>query len=893
MAKKKQAVMLRIGKDTVVTVDQLRHHLSLSLRQPRTRTAIIQRFHKGILETFLDSKDETGYLEAVRTLKETVKELPKTEQDSAAFTGLENIFLDPTQDHHPGGMEIFRNRAQRLLNKQIALLEGLLKEGDVITNKRKDAEQTFTRESVPKDLEVLRGELSKLAKLDLVLAIVGTMKAGKSTAINAIVGTEVLPTRNRPMTALPTLIRHTPGTTNPILRFENRRPINDHASRLRGKVQKSRQDLRHEMDRDPHFHDLVDSIDKGADFKGIYEGASEIAEFLKDLNDLVRLSSRFDLEFPFDDYDEVGEMPVIEVEFAHLAEMQGRSGRLVLLDTPGPNEAGQSQLRRLLQEQLSKSSAVLVVLDYTQMGSVADDYVRGELKKIAEVMAGRTYVLVNKFDEADRHGDDEMQVRKLVTNDFLKDVVMSDDVFPVSARKAYLSNRARQAIRFENRLPEPEQEPWVGDFGKAAFGEMWRDQIENQEAIKKAANRIWEASLFTSPLERVIQSAYDNAAVLAVQSAAAKLSDYEQKMSNYLTIRSKSLKKDITDLESEITALKKDLKEIENSEKEAGKKTNKLLSNIHRALDKRLKKCTNEIEKKIDAYFATGMEIQAKSTRRRRLTRNKLNSFLESFRSLFRTETDTAAQDFDPDCTSIEFKSKSEAEDLIRRMNSSITAIMKQSKIYLLDNITHILDELESQLDLIRENDTTKIIQHLEKRLGDADFQVRIQIPDSTNLELEFRLDGTLEDFFEKKTKHVTKRRRQSGIWGMLCGWFGTDEWGWESYTKKQTRYVVNFEDVRNRINGSMTDFFSGLSEQIGMNIEVPIKENIRAYFAELKLKVEQLRGDFVQGIENKGMTKKKQEDLDQTLQSYLEKNADLRHGCIELNNHLHAIPNK
>ena len=490
----------------------------------------------------------------------------------------------------------------------------------MITEQREDAKQTFTRESVPKDLEVLRGELSKLERLDLVLAVVGTMKAGKSTAINAIIGTEVLPTRNRPMTALPTLIRHTPGTTKPVLRFENRQPINNHASRLRHEVEKSRHDLRDEMERDPHFHDLVDSIDKGDDFKGIYGGASEIAEFLKDLNDLVRLSSRLGIEFPFGDYDEIGEMPVIEVEFAHLSEMKGRSGRLVLLDTPGPNEAGQSQLRKLLREQLSKSSAVLVVLDYTQMGSDADDDVRDELKKIAEVMAGRSYVLVNKFDQKDEHSDTEKQVRDLVTKDLLKDVVRDDDVFPVSARWAYLSNRARQAIRFEERLPDPEKEPWVSDFGSEAFGTRWRKYIERQEEVSEGADSLWKDSLFTSPLERVIQSAYSRAAVLAVHSAAAKLSDYEQKMSNYLSIRSKSVKNDINILKDQVIALEKDLKEIADSEKTADKKMKQLLSNIGRNLDKILKEVIKQVDGKISEYFEKGkkIEIKERSKKRRR-----------------------------------------------------------------------------------------------------------------------------------------------------------------------------------------------------------------------------------------------------------------------------------
>ena len=891
---KKVKFDLQIGEDKVATLDELRGHFSLG----EARTEIIGHFHSGKLAKWLHVRNLTTELEQVEILTEKVKALPeKTDTDAVAFRGLLSIFLNSTQGDHPGGMEIFRKGAIRLLNIQIDLLEGLLKEHNVITEQREDAKQTFTRESVPKDLEVLRGELSKLERLDLVLAVVGTMKAGKSTAINAIIGTEVLPTRNRPMTALPTLIRHTPGTAKPVLRFENRQPINNHASRLRDEVKKSRHDLRDEMERDPHFHDLVDSIVKGDDFKGIYGGASEIAEFLKDLNDLVRLSSRLGIEFPFGDYDEIGEMPVIEVEFAHLSEMKGRSGRLVLLDTPGPNEAGQSQLRKLLREQLSKSSAVLVVLDYTQMGSDADDDVRDELKKIAEVMAGRSYVLVNKFDQKDEHSDTEKQVRDLVTKDLLKDVVRDDDVFPVSARWAYLSNRARQAIRFEERLPDPEKDPWVSDFGSEAFGTRWRKYIERQEEVSEGADSLWKDSLFTAPLERVIQSAYSRAAVLAVHSAAAKLSDYEQKMSNYLSIRSKSVKNDINILKDQVMALEKDLKEIADSEKTADKKMKQLLSNIGRSLDKILKEIIKQVDGKISEYFEKGkkIEIKERSKRRRRKKQEQrkpipLISFLESLFTSVQTVSDDDELDFNPELQSIEFEGKSEAENLIRTIDASISLVMKQSEDFLRECITDILDEFEAQFETIKENDTTKVIRHLEERLGNADFQVSIRIPDSRDLKLKYRVDGALQDFFEEKTRSVIKQRRQSGIWGGICALFDTEEWGWESYESEETRYVVDFGSMKNNIKGGIRNYFSGLNKEIEKDIEMPIKEDIRAYFDELKLKIEHLRGDFVQSIQDHGLEKKKKEELHDVLTSYGERIPEIQRDCIQLKKDLEEI---
>ena len=89
----------------------------------------------------------------------------------------------------------------------------------------KVAASQFCPRSIQAQQALLQNELRKITQHEMVLAIVGTVKAGKSTTINAIIGTEVLPNRNRPMTALPTLIRHTPGQREPVLHFPYVQPI--------------------------------------------------------------------------------------------------------------------------------------------------------------------------------------------------------------------------------------------------------------------------------------------------------------------------------------------------------------------------------------------------------------------------------------------------------------------------------------------------------------------------------------------------------------------------------------------------------------------------------------------------------------------------------------------
>ena len=291
------------------------------------------------------------------------------------------------------------------------------------------------------------------------------------------------------MTALPTLIRHTPGQIEPILKFDNNIPINNLISTLNSIIlSQDGQGKLTNLDRNPDMDELLEHIRKNKQFSTLYHGADNIFWFLKSLNDLVRLSTELNVAFPFSDYDEIHELPVIEVEFAHLREMEQSGGRLTLLDTPGPNESGQQHLRKMLKEQLTKASAVLAVLDFTQLKSDADAEVRKELEDIASVTDGRLYALVNKFDQKDRHGDSEDQIKAFVSEDLMQGMIQKNNVFPVSSRWGYLANRAKHEIFMHKKLPDHSEKPWVIDFAEEAFGRRWESKITDIEEVRSAAN---------------------------------------------------------------------------------------------------------------------------------------------------------------------------------------------------------------------------------------------------------------------------------------------------------------------------------------------------------------------------------------------------------------------
>lgn len=50
----------------------------------------------------------------------------------------------------------------------------------------------------------------------------------------------------------------------------------------------------------------------------------------------------------------------------------------------------------------------------------------------------------------------------------------------------------------------------------------------------------------------------------------------------------------------------------------------------------------------------------------------------------------------------------------------------------------------------------------------------------------------------EERTETVTRRRRQSGLWGKICGAFGTSDWGWETY-KEDVSLVLSISTPSGR----------------------------------------------------------------------------------------------
>lgn len=224
------------------------------------------------------------------------------------------------------------------------------------------------------------------------VAVVALIKAGKSTAVNAWLGQELLPMANVAETARVVRIGHDPYN---------------------------------------HVGTLVDG-------KQVWRGARDISAAIKRMNQETRdaLDSPADLR-----------LEVTVAAFGQrVDDTAGRGARIEIIDTPGPNESGADHLRAKTEAIVADADAIVYVLDYTRLNTTDEAKLLESIAEFRKDMlaawAQRMFFLVNKIDERGRHDQSAEQAKAYVAkllSKHLKISVPIDRVYPVSAKHALLA----------------------------------------------------------------------------------------------------------------------------------------------------------------------------------------------------------------------------------------------------------------------------------------------------------------------------------------------------------------------------------------------------------------------------------------------------------------------
>lgn len=804
---------------------------------------------------------------------------------------------------HQNNIEQLSAEAQRLL-KLTLVCYGELKQksGMLVEQKNIDTKLKFTLKGIEQQIETLDDELKKLTQQEMVLAVVGTMKAGKSTTINAIVGTEVLPNRNRPMTALPTRICHTKGQFEPILYFPHTQPLNTLMGILKKALAKAPEQLKDKLFSDRDMPILITQIEKNIPFEKEYVGAENIFHCLKSLNDLVRLSSDLSIEFPFKEYATVEKIPTINVEFAHLSGLKDGYGQLTLLDTPGPNEAGQSHLEEMLKDQLGKASAVLTVMDYTQLKSTSDEDVR----QAVSAAGGNVpiYALVNKFDQQDRHSDSAEQIKNLVSSQLMKGIIPPEHVFPVASKWGYLANRARHEIHLKGKLPSIEEQSWVEDFADEAIGKRWKaSDLEDNNSVIEAADELWKYSQFAAPIQEIIQTAYSRAALFSLKSASNKLVSYSEDFREYITLRNEGIMKDISLLKKNVNALESDINLLVSIQTSVENEIKHKISSALEYTAIQTRQLAIDLNNKTEAYFEAGKLELAEQERKlieankkRRPKKKKIRTGIASFLSAWENNHNQSLsenRDFDPSKKKLEFAKPSEAREFIDKVEHSIAEMLSFGKGKLHDTLTKTLSELEFSLTAKIQDKISPLEQRIHQQLEESGFSIQLKFPIFNIDKLNFSTDDAFEEAVKREEKTVTHSRRQSGVWGTVCGWFNTDDWGWEDYQTTEEKFVVKLASLKSSISNLLNALIHNIDIAIKDQVEQPINNELVFFFTNFTEKLEDIRANLQQSITVQQSESELLEQIKHDLSFFSKKSKEIANDSDELKKEVNELENE
>ncbi len=746
---------------------------------------------------------------------------------------------------HLNDLALLRDEAQRLLRLNIEVLEQMMVKKGVIVPAKEGGRQTFDRTSTPRHIEVLTGELTKLDSMELVIAVVGTMKAGKSTTINAIVGTEVLPNRSSPMTALPTLIRHVLGQIEPVLYFENNQPINALFEKIREHLVGGCTDaaLLTRLNADNDMKMLLQNVQNRQAFVQSYQGAINIFSCLKMLNDLVRLSGALGIDFPFSAYGNIKQMPVIAVEFAHLRESGKTHGQFTLLDTPGPNEAGQQHLREMLNEQLQKSSAVLSVIDYEQMGSDADADVRQEIMSRTRDCGERLFTLVNKVDRKNRNGLKKTDVQKFVAENLMNNAVTAANVFPISAELAYLANRAKHEISLYQQLPK---EPWVDDFSDKAFGvEVEDGELDDVVKVESAAHKLWKKSGFNDLMQEVILPVHARVELLAIKSAISQSRHYMEKATSYLNNRLVSLSKNLSEIDEKIDELREGLKNIETQEQSIDDLIKKTSSGLNSKMQNSIEGAKKKLDKSVKSLLtphALGLKQKG-----------------DKLVSDDREQMDKALHQLDKRI----FEIKEEEFDALKY---EIAKIVKT-----------LVGNFESELSVVR-----VAIKKLNKSFADDSFSVDIKV---VNLSFDVPANNLLfEDKIATETEKKTRHVDGDGFWNGFLRFFNSN-WGRETRIYEVESFSADINNLQKSVADDIENTFRGYLNEVEIKVMKPLQDEIHSIFDSLKKEVEFIRSDLEQGMSDKALEKDEQNNLRLNLNALLKEFVAVKRDLDDITN--------
>ncbi|NEP81617.1 MAG: hypothetical protein F6K39_27730 [Okeania sp. SIO3B3] len=719
--------------------------------------------------------------------------------------------------------------------------------------------------------------------LELRMAIVAPMKAGKSTIVNAIVGQEILPSRNAAMTTIPTEIILDSKLDKPELIILDNENQENEIKTIFGKavlaIQKKIKEVggiekaKAIIAQYPHLHKELEKIQRIDFSKGnLFSGNKTteqkfIINKLSILNDTIRLCSLLSVQF--NPLQSLSTIPRIKTPFFQQQNLKQKKhlGDLVVIDTPGPNEAGDNfGLLDVVRNELKRSSIVLVVLDYTQLKTEAAENVKKEVKRIIEIRGNQDslYILVNKVDQRRRGDMSPEDIQNFVVSEFGIDSSRAKDtVFEISARRAFSAASFVKTINNNSfSLEELKNQNTVRLLAEESFGIDWEEELESadREFLEQKANRMWEKSKFGTFIDNAINALMAKAAPLAIEKELNLVSSLLAKIKDESNIRKKAISEDTQKLQDEIQRLKKDIENVEKVKeelttvKDVKDEINKYLDDLFPMIHQDIKSIIEE--KFIQKDYDRGNFLQQLDSNAREIFSKNILPMPDNIANPLSHKSKGV----------VGFDSKKKADKFAQRSvdycRNLIENEIEKFRELFEEKVQLSYTELKSNL----ETKTSPIVKRSTKRLG-KDFDVKLD-PFSSP---EFRTEacGEIEVQSNRKVQTIErttteKRRRWFTLWLVPINTQVKVE-------QSQNYYEVVLQDLVKQVNQSLDQNIKDIQENTRKYIKKDVEKEIDSYFDSLNEYLSGYRKSIENAQSDQSLSVQEREGLKEKLDSIVE----------------------
>lgn len=228
------------------------------------------------------------------------------------------------------------------------------------------------------------------------LCVLGNYSAGKSTFINALIGMEILPNGDEPVTARVFQIKRSKDRDRAIIQFS----FGDRHYLLRFDLDGLM--VNRDFAGDPFYDDLVSkTAQAGTSMAAQMNSALKTLNSYRQSEDGRRISDLISIEVPFSDTD----------PWPHDREF-------VIFDTPGSNSASNADHARVLREAMEglSNGLPIFVAEYSSLDSTDNKKLYQEIEQIPAIDERFAMIVVNKADSADlpKGGFDDDEIGQIM-----------------------------------------------------------------------------------------------------------------------------------------------------------------------------------------------------------------------------------------------------------------------------------------------------------------------------------------------------------------------------------------------------------------------------------------------------------------------------------------------